>query len=365
MINISSLNIDNSNKLIFNEQKAEVLEKDRVDVENFERTGKLWSRISIDEQEEEIHQYSFNYSGKNQSVNSSLIQAITRQIFPAIEPLPENFLWLNSNFGQQQERLFKKNLLLQNSLNSPSGYEENREKFQIARQRLIREALVRPLLNQLGFNCFYNREKQLILELPTQEALNNRWCRLQQARPDLELPNIRIVSSEGVASDRSFIEAYRDATVLISNDEEAFHDLSTHVLRTLSLIIQTQTMKRDYSYQEIKEKMVSFINDSLKTIDVANETIDERDPLRNALNLMEPALAIIIDYITTSHDSNYLNDFLTHQFSELFREITIKIPLWIEYLSRRGQIINQTAELINVEDLIRDWEEIFQRCSRS
>ena len=115
MINISSLNIDNSNKLIFNEQKAEVLEKDRVDVENFERTGKLWSRISIDEQEEEIHQYSFNYSGKNQSVNSSLIQAITRQIFPAIEPLPENFLWLNSNFGQQQERLFKKNLLLQNS----------------------------------------------------------------------------------------------------------------------------------------------------------------------------------------------------------------------------------------------------------
>ena len=230
---------------------------------------------------------------------------------------------------------------------------------------MIREALVRPLLNQLGFNCFYNREKQLILELPTQEALNNRWCRLQQARPDLELPNIRIVSSEGVASDRSFIEAYRDATVLISNDEEAFHDLSTHVLRTLSLIIQTQTMKRDYSYQEIKEKMVSFINDSLKTIDVANETIDERDPLRNALNLMEPALAIIIDYITTSHDSNYLNDFLTHQFSELFREITIKIPLWIEYLSRRGQIINQTAELINVEDLIRDWEEIFQRCSRS
>ena len=131
MINISSLNIDNSNKLIFNEQKAEVLEKDRVDVENFERTGKLWSRISIDEQEEEIHQYSFNYSGKNQSVNSSLIQAITRQIFPAIEPLPENFLWLNSNFGQQQERLFKKNLLLQNSLNSPSGYEENREKFMI------------------------------------------------------------------------------------------------------------------------------------------------------------------------------------------------------------------------------------------
>ncbi len=87
----------------------------------------------------------------------------------------------------------------------------------------------------LGFRL-YEEGGKFHLELPDAEALSTRWEAYRNSHPELNLPPLKIKSSEGIAGDLEFAQAFIDYDVLLSNGKEFIHDHLAHIIPTLMTI---------------------------------------------------------------------------------------------------------------------------------
>lgn len=141
-----------------------------------------------------------------------------------------------------------------------------------------------PALTEFGYQ-FKQSEEGDFLYLPDRVAIMNRWKKYQKTHPDL--PDLDIVSSEGIATNIEFINCYLKHDGMQSNGKEFVHDTLAHIIPLLLHLMNP-------NYTQIKKKVVELITEILKKF----ETVRKCDPF--AAQKFEYALGLLIDTASTA-----------------------------------------------------------------
>lgn len=160
-------------------------------------------------------------------------------------------------------------------------------------------------LKRLGYGSKENQEG-VFLELPDAEALSRRW--------EKNHPGLEILSSEGVADDRTFIEAFFTHDLLISNGKEFVHDHIFHVVPYL-----TDRFIFGPLVNRCKTKLVKRVAKEYKAVIMGK---DKRG---------EVILAAFVDIITALS----VVETLLIESKEITEVILERNPRWTVYFRRR------------------------------
>ena len=101
----------------------------------------------------------------------------------------------------------------------------------------IREHL--QILMQLGYRA-ERKEEGVYLYLPDREALLTNWETLRATHPDL--PELTILSSEGIAGDIDYVKAFFTHDGILSTGKEFLHDHQAHILSVIVLILSSENL---------------------------------------------------------------------------------------------------------------------------
>jgi hypothetical protein len=171
----------------------------------------LWSCIgvTINPTGGKIYHYKFKDEYKNSQQEAYIKKQ--EEIFPAIEPHPE------------EELSFSKEL------------------------------------QQIGYSV-RSDASGVYLDLPDLEAIVAGYEKLRETRP--KCPPLRIVSSEGIADDLTFCRAYILYDILLSDGVEFVHDSIYHAARVLEMMISSPE-----EYIASKEKIAGSVEKNLAAFD--------------------------------------------------------------------------------------------------
>lgn len=111
---------------------------------------------------------------------------------------------------------------------------------------------LRDFFNQLGFSS-KKEQGTVFFTMPCAQELQERWKTIQLNHP--HLPELSIYSSQGIAGDLEFVEAYLSHHVLISTGGEMVHD-SGHLFDMLGLIY--------IDYESYSAKKSSIVREAKK-----------------------------------------------------------------------------------------------------
>jgi hypothetical protein len=207
-------------------------------------------------------------------------------------------------------------------------------------------------LGDLGYNNKADNTGQHIY-LPDTEAIKARFEKLrkelEKTHPHLEPLNI--TSSEGVAGDMEFIEAYLKGSVgHVSKGEEYVHDNVYHLIPTIDFIIS------DPEYYKHRLGMEKVVRTVYNQILLVKKVIEQRlipqkeiDLFQAQLPKITATLATLVDVFWTASNKSMLDDFL-FAFN--------KLPpgtIWEdEDYAKYGQ--RKFGEKVNIESLNQAWK---------
>jgi hypothetical protein len=97
--------------------------------------------------------------------------------------------------------------------------------------------LLYPVHDSLGYSSKKTQEGP-IYTFPDREALLANWCAYQKDNPDLNLPDLDIVTGEGTADDLDYFLSSLSHDLFLSEGKEFFHDSFAHAL-VITLRIHT------------------------------------------------------------------------------------------------------------------------------
>ncbi len=165
----------------------------------------------------------------------------------------------------------------------------------------------RNIFIRLGYEASQTKDGTYIT-MPDREALLARWQELRESQVDL--PQLDIISSQGIADDSSFIEAYLRHDVLLSTGKEFIHDSNTHVIAVLTLMLTSG--KNEYlTYAGWRSRIVDLIRPEYQRIKTVKELISNPDSgipkatlvaLQRDVPKVEALLSAFVDAIW-SHDT--------------------------------------------------------------
>ncbi len=252
-----------------------ISEEDRIDIDN--HSGELWKCIDKRRSPNGGYLYHFipreeydNFTPRLEleSYNRRAGQK-TLQIFPAIE-LTSDQLWPLCN----EETVLEIPLddavpnsvaLMREKLGNLEDDELERELKKAIRDEWESQRKQRQILTEIGYRVDIDGRRCLHLYLPDLEALHNGWKNVQRIHPEMNLPDLNVVSSAGIADDRSFINAYRTHDALLSTGKEFVHDHLAHIITRIDRMMQGKE-----GYNKEKASIVSIAIDMLlNTIDKA------------------------------------------------------------------------------------------------
>lgn len=176
-----------------------------------------------------------------------------KTIFPAAESGGEQFRLLDPS--KREQLLQEKFEYLLTCYVNPEEVEEKLKAWKSLQSEL------HTTLNQLGYRSDYTKNG-VYLTLPDANTLMGRWEELRKTKP--ELPELDIVSSDGIASDMSFIESYFTHTCLLSNGKEYAHDHIAHIMPTIGMMNEPKV--DNVSYQQERARLVKLIANDYKRI---------------------------------------------------------------------------------------------------
>ncbi|HUD01192.1 MAG TPA: hypothetical protein VMR37_02605 [Rhabdochlamydiaceae bacterium] len=207
-------------------------------------------------------------------------------------------------------------------------------------------------LGDLGYNNKADNTGQHIY-LPDTEAIKARFEKLrkelEKTHPHLEPLNI--TSSEGVAGDMEFIEAYLKGSVgHVSKGEEYVHDNVYHLIPTIDFIVS------DPEYYRHRLGMEKVVRTVYNQILLVKKVIEQRlipqkeiDLFQAQLPKITATLATLVDVFWTASNKSMLDDFL-FAFN--------KLPpgtIWEdEDYAKYGQ--RKFGEKVNIESLNQAWK---------
>lgn len=154
-------------------------------------------------------------------------------------------------------------------------------------------------LNILGYGSYLNEKGNRILVLPDKEALMSNWEILKQEKYP-HLPPLEVLSSEGIADDMSFVEAYFTSDVLLSEGKEFVHDHTSHLMPTLSMMMSAtaKNLSTAEAYKKIKKGIIKEIMKGYKQIMLVEHKIGGSEKLnitKEQLEKIKVSLGALID----------------------------------------------------------------------
>lgn len=128
----------------------------------------------------------------------------------------------------------------------------------------------REITEKLGYNTYMDEKYCIHLTFPDVEALHNHWKCLQAKSPEMNLPDLDVVTSPGIASDLAFVDAYRKHDALLSTGNEFVHDHQVHVTSRILRMMQGQE-----AYRAERDYIIDIIN-TVQTI--IEEALRKEEP---------------------------------------------------------------------------------------
>lgn len=189
----------------------------------------------------------------------------------------------------------------------------------------------RKYFNELGYRSFTDNEGCLIFELPDLEALLRGWESLQSKYPEKNLPNLDIISCEGISDDLPFVQAYLDHDAVLSNGKEFVHDHHTHVRTRI-----WRMLKGKKSYLDEKErlcKLFEILYSAMHQAKEDEERVGVNQTVQREWKKLSCMLGIFTDLIFSHEDDENVNWFCNGDF---VRDIPTHLtPAYNCYLKKR------------------------------
>lgn len=230
------------------------------------------------------------------------------------------------------------------------------------------ELEVRLCIFMLG----YRLEKEpdgIYVFLPDRETLLARWEILREIYPDL--PQLDVLSSEGVASELTIIEAFFTHDVVISKGAEFFHDHARHAIPRIKslLALYCPNNQKKIDLRARFEKMVML---QYRKVAIVKNGLckipwnDSKESLSALQRAVDGVLSILVDTAATSLSEQQASDLIL-----LNRTLTTKWygHHWERYFSKRFNLsiskINNHLALIESavsrHDLLRSQEGLLRQ----
>ncbi|HLB52863.1 MAG TPA: hypothetical protein VJK48_04070, partial [Chlamydiales bacterium] len=244
------------------------------------------------------------YRNDVRRIDPPKLVAILANIFPAVEPSIRTVL--------QHSWYFPKKI--------PVCYENS----------------IVPILRTIGYQISEGDDP--IMELPDREAILSTWKKLSTENPSLELPNLSIASSDGIADDITYAESYFSHDALLSVDKEFVHDQHSHILPALVAILYAE--KGRYSFQK------EFYINQLKLI---RQYIKDHQDESKYLSVV---LGILADNYSGAGYSLFNKLPQRSGMDRFVRNLTLS---WIRYLEKRFP--EERRDLIQ-KNITSEWEKM-------
>ncbi|HEY5259412.1 MAG TPA: hypothetical protein VIJ46_02110, partial [Rhabdochlamydiaceae bacterium] len=216
-----------------------------------QRSGEFWECLSREKGALGGFIYKFRLQGdfddvtpnENRAARTKAAEQKSKKMFPAIELTGSQMLALDPNVPESELR---------------PGTLKIREHLQI--------------LMQLGYRA-ERKEDGVYLYLPDREALLTNWETLRATHPDL--PELTILSSEGIAGDIDYVKAYFTHDGILSTGKEFLHDHQAHILSVIVLILSSgkpsDVLGQNPTYRMEKSRMVLLLGKAYRRVMIARE----------------------------------------------------------------------------------------------
>lgn len=260
-------------------------------------------------------------------------------IHPAIEPTTDEAVYA---FGRREEIAMQLFFCRQNQQKlsgseresdcdetTSSGENSNQEKAPLCLDFDLPSHT--ESFHELGYCSCIDEENRLVIELPDLEALLEGWSCFQRKYPEKNLPDLNIISSDGIADDLSFVRAYLEHDALLSNGREFMHDHYVHIRTRICRMLRGKK-----EYLEEKERLCMLLEIPYQAICRAREenaaNIGNGIP-HEELKKMECMVGIVADIIFNHKDDEPVRYFCRGSF---IQEIPGYLsPTYDRYLRRR------------------------------
>jgi len=184
-----------------------------------------------------------------------------------------------------------------------------------------------------------------VFQLPDKEALESRLEQLCKERPDLK--PLKILSSEDVADDLSFIEAYLKYDVLLSTGKEFVHDHFFHVISTIFMMLTYP----QYFYE--RDRVREIVSKVLQQILKAEEVIEKENlnELKSQLPKIKTAVGSLVDLIWASWNVKALKEINYESFVQRFLAI-------LDSRDNQQVTLKKFGEKVSTASLTKTWDQI-------
>ncbi|HEY5259411.1 MAG TPA: hypothetical protein VIJ46_02105 [Rhabdochlamydiaceae bacterium] len=219
----------------------------------------------------------------------------------------------------------------------------------------------------LGYRA-ERREDGVYLYLPDREALLARWDKLREVRP--QLPDLRILTSQGIADDLSFARAFFTHDALLSTSKEFVHDHLSHVIPTLALILVAEARDKPSAYRDERSRLAHLLGKAYRRIMITRSLLENNileipeDKLRwvrQDLPKIEATLGTLADVVSsmgTYEETAEIDKALVYSRNAFFR--AWDNPNWKVYFERRFGAENiDTSDLQQVWGFLEEFEDAF------
>lgn len=174
------------------------------------------------------------------------------------------------------------------------------------------------LFKSLGYQMGFS-ESGLYLYLPDCESLHGKWKELQMDDP--ELPDLNVISSEGVADHLTYVKMFLKYSAVLSSGREYLHDHYGHVSRIILQLLLSPS-----EYLENLALARNMVADLVQKIEQAKELMEqgteilsaeEQAFLKDNMVILEANLGTACDvlYAPSSGDTEFLLQILS-QFDQ-------------------------------------------------
>ena len=351
--------------------QASGVKADQIEVSK--RSGEMWECVKRTPDVEDGYLYTFRLKDEYDDVSSKkpvrlyAAEEKVKEIFPAIEPY-------SSSVQQYDPALTKEKFLQLKFANAVQEYEmtyPDQFEFQkdeiIMQIRLITLPIFKRQWNEiqtfkiLGLGVEFC-EDGVYFTLPDKNALLARWEKLREMRP--ELPKLHVHSSEGIADDMDFVEAYFTHDVLMSDGKEFIHDYFAHILPTIGLMVSSE-VGGNPKYSKQRVKMIKQIGKIYRRIKIAERMIVEKDiiiskKLKNNLDKIKGLLGAYVDVFTNIKEATQVNKLLDGFSITDHLKLMVKDNIWKPYWNRRFGAENTLNEFV-LEGLLSKLEILERR----
>ncbi len=187
----------------------------------------------------------------------------------------------------------------------------------------------------LGFHCcdIEGDGEGVVIVLPSIAYLQSRWEELRE-RVNIRLPQLNFQPCKGIASDAEFINAFLEGKILISLDEEFYHDMTAHVM-TLFRFILSRARPHINVYENERSNFQNIVRSSYDRIQraIANPELAGPDKVKLIQKRGEQILALLSAYVDFFTANDYIKESSFFESSEL-KKITDSMSYYL-YFQRR------------------------------